>query len=123
MEQITPVGILSEKVAESIDFYRSVLEIENITIKPVDDDCGYIRLDSSKVEIFSTVVRIFDRPGRNYSREHKRLTLYCSNASAIVERFRNRKVSFWHESGKWFFTDVNGIEWSLSESMNQRLAA
>lgn len=122
MMHITPVGVLSENPFESRQFYKSTLGIERVAVLAEYANYRLLKLESPRIEVSSTTVTILDRPSKNFRRETHRLCLVCDNAEQTVTRLMQQGIDAEEENGYWHFTDINGLEWRLSQLSRQTLA-
>jgi len=122
MMHITPVGVLSESPFESRRFYKSILGIERVAV--LEDYANYrlLRLESPRIEVSSTTVTILDRPSKNFRRETHRLCLVCDNTETTLGKLMQEGIEAEEEHGYWHFTDINGLDWRLSQISRQTLA-
>jgi catechol 2,3-dioxygenase-like lactoylglutathione lyase family enzyme len=118
MNAITPVGIMTENLSESLHFYRQVLQIKRVQklkSQASDKFAGDIlRLESPEIEVCSTETRIFDRAVANYHSATTRLRLSCSDLEALKDRLIQNRTNILETQGKLGFIDLNGINWDLT---------
>lgn len=114
MQEITPVGIATENPGDSISFYSKVLGINRIHQLGNQYGMSIIRLESPAIEIDSTLVATFDRPGSNFRQHNQRLRLVC-DLEKTLHALAQHGVQVAEENGSYRFTDVNGLTWHLSD--------
>ena len=116
MQEITPVGILSENASASLEFYRKVLRIERVQIQNLVENNraqALLRLESPKIEVNCTETRISDRPGKARSQINQRLKFWCTDADELKVRLKDNRIAVFENSGRASFLDLNGINWDI----------
>lgn len=122
MMHITPVGVLSENPSDSRKFYKSILGIERVAVMADYANYKLLKLESPRIEVSSTTVAIIDRPSKNFRRETHKLCLVCDNAEQTLSKLVHQGITAEEKNGYWHFTDINGLDWRLSQISRQTLA-
>lgn len=118
MNEITPVGIMTDNLSESLHFYRNVLKIrrvQQVASQASGEFSGDIlKLESPDIEVCLTETRIFDRPVANFSSGTNRLRLFCNDMEGLKNRLQQTRTNLLETDGKVGFIDLNGINWDIS---------
>jgi catechol 2,3-dioxygenase-like lactoylglutathione lyase family enzyme len=118
MNEIVPVGILTDNAQASISFYRKVLNIHRVQLvkNPVSETSTMtlLRLESPSIEVNSTEVLIRDRQQSNFFSTSQQLRLRCANIELLKEKLLERRIQTIENNGKLSFLDPNGINWDLT---------
>jgi len=120
MIQITAFGLLAENAGASIEFYRRVLALERVMQLNNYNNMTLLRIESPRVEIEQTCIEIHDRPNRQYSSERQRLRLVC-DLDSTVSALNRAGIEICSDSHE--FTDINGINWQLSDHQKRCLTS
>ncbi len=116
MNEIIPVGILTNDVAASLQFYRKVLKIQRVQHSQnlAKQDFDMLKLESPDIEINSTETKIVDRPDHHYTSLTQHLRLYCKDIENVKTRLLSNQVTPAEHNGRLSFLDLNGIKWDLT---------
>lgn len=120
MQEITPVGIATENLNDSISFYRQVLGINRIHQLGNQYGMPVIRLESPSIEIDSTLIATFDRPDSNFRQHNQQLRLVC-DLEKTLDALEKHGINVTEENGTYRFKDVNGLTWNLSDVKRRSL--
>lgn len=121
MKGITPFGIYTCKPEESRAFYRSILGIERIwsMTTPADTlDSGVVlRLESPRLELFASEVRLLDRRVNDRVRGQYQLVLYPGDLRNAARQLEEAGIEFRTDyAGRLSFEDLNGLQWEMRET-------
>lgn len=120
MIEITPVGVLTDNIDNSITFYRRIMGIESIHNISMQSGMPMLRLESPDIEVDSTMIATFDRSKKGFREHNQRLRLIC-DVNRTIAALEKAGVSVNEASGHYSFSDPNGLTWHLSDRHNRNL--
>lgn len=118
MTDVTPLGIITDKVEESCAFYKNVMGIERVVrlgsklTEGASDTV--LKLESPDIEVISTQLRIGDRSVNRMIRRDHRLILRPRDLGSLLNKLSKLGIEpASNPSGGMMFEDINGINWEL----------
>ncbi len=123
MKFITPIGVIAKNPLKSREFYRKVLKMDRVqTIEEYDSDdlSGHLlRLESSEIQVDSTVIASFDRKNSPFRANNSKILLYVNDLEALQLRLESYEIIIEEtENGRKAFVDFNGITWNILEKQS-----
>ncbi len=114
MIQITPIGVATENIEASINFYRRILGISRI--QNLGDQYGMkvLRLESPLIDVNSVEITSFDRQVNRFHQHNQHLTLLC-DVKEVLKRLEVQGIEVSIENDRYRFVDCNGLTWYLAD--------
>lgn len=119
---VTPVGIITSKLAESRHFYSGVMGIERVQVlrKLLGEgmDGVVMRLESPQLEILETEMKVVERPVNQPTRRDFRMIMRPRDIGGLLFRLAQEGITpQTSQYGSFVFDDLNGISWEIKSGL------
>ncbi|NLI79675.1 MAG: hypothetical protein GX442_24930 [Candidatus Riflebacteria bacterium] len=118
MVGVTPVGVITDKPAESRHFYGTVMGIERVqTLRRLfmeNMEGVILRLESPAIEVLETETKVLERPVNQTVRREFRMIMRPRDIGGVLFRLAKEGITPQTSPyGSFVFDDLNGISWEI----------
>ena len=124
MVGVTPVGIITNKMAESRHFYGNVMAIERVQVlrrlRTENVDGAVMRLESPQIELLETEMKVLERSANQTVRCDFRMIVHPRDTGGLFFRLAQEGiVPRARRHGGFEFDDLNGISWEIKSGLSE----